>query len=60
MAQPTPEQRQERDVETKPEYRVASIFYMSSLYAENDEFLPDDLVRILRFLLRGYPPEFGG
>lgn len=60
MAQPTPEASQNRDEETKPEYRVASVFYMAGLYAEHDEFLPDDLVRILRFLLRGYPPEFGG
>ena len=57
MAQPTPEAQAKRDTETKPEFRVASVFYMSSLYAERDEFLPDDLVRIIRFLLRGYPPS---
>ena len=45
---------QDNDEETKPEFRVASIFYMATLYAERDERLPVDLVRIIRFLLRGY------
>ena len=40
------------------EVRVAGVFTMAAGYAGVGEDLPDDLVRVIRYLMRGYPPAY--
>ncbi len=37
------------------ETRVAEVFRLAAKYAQQGQQLPADVVRVLRFLLRGYP-----
>ncbi len=39
----------------KAETRVAGLFLMAAGYAQTSQRLPADVVRVLRWLLRGYP-----
>jgi hypothetical protein len=40
----------------RSEVRVAGLFTMAAGYAQTGSQLPPEVVRAIRFLLRGYPP----
>ncbi len=42
----------------KSEVRVGGVFMMAAGYATVGELLPDDLVRVIRFLMRYYPDGY--